>query len=166
MRTEINPQETTRATAFELWMSSPMPMVTLVKILDVPHCHRSTRFSVGLSFLHPRFLHPKGHPFPPYFITKTAAISTIFPHFLHFPPSFPLADKKVSDFAVLYSIENQGVSFKVETPSQGYDAKTVIIATGNKKNSPQIKGIKEFEGKGISYCAICDSFFFRNKSRF
>lgn len=60
-------------------------------------------------------------------------------------------------------IENQSVSFKVETPSQGYDAKTVIIATGNKKNSPQIKGIKEFEGKGISYCAICDSFFFRNK---
>ena len=65
MRTEINPQETTRATAFELWMSSPMPMVTLVKTLDVPHCHRSTRFSVGLSFLHPRFLHPKGHPFLP-----------------------------------------------------------------------------------------------------
>lgn len=60
-------------------------------------------------------------------------------------------------------IENQGVSFKVETPTQGYDTKTVIIATGNKKNSPQIKGIKEFEGKGISYCAICDSFFFRNK---
>lgn len=60
-------------------------------------------------------------------------------------------------------IENQGVSFKVETPTQGYNAKTVIIATGNKKNSPQIKGIKEFEGKGISYCAICDSFFFRNK---
>ena len=55
-------------------------------------------------------LHPKGHPFPPYFITKTAAISTIFPHFLHFPPSFPLADKKVSDFAVLYSAENQDVS--------------------------------------------------------
>lgn len=60
-------------------------------------------------------------------------------------------------------IGNQGFSFKVETLSQGYDAKTVIIATGNKKNSPQIKGIKEFEGKGISYCAICDSFFFRNK---
>ena len=37
MRTEINPQETTRATAFELWMSSPMPMVTLVKTLDVSH---------------------------------------------------------------------------------------------------------------------------------
>ena len=45
-----------------------------------------------------------------YFFTKTAAISTIFPHFLHFPPSFPLVDKKVSDFAVLYSVENQDIS--------------------------------------------------------
>ena len=35
MKKEINPQETTRAQAFELWMSSPMPMVTLVKTLDV-----------------------------------------------------------------------------------------------------------------------------------
>ena len=42
-------------------------------------------------------------------------------------------------------------------------AKTVIIATGNKKNTPNIKGIKEFEGKGISYCAICDGFFYRGK---
>lgn len=41
-----------------------------------------------LSFLHPRFLHPKGHPFPPCFFTKNAAISTIFPHFLHFPLHF------------------------------------------------------------------------------
>ena len=35
MKRETNPQETTRAQAFELWMSSPMPMVTLVKTLDV-----------------------------------------------------------------------------------------------------------------------------------
>ena len=32
---EIKPEETTRARAFELWMTSPMPMVTLVKTLDV-----------------------------------------------------------------------------------------------------------------------------------
>ena len=35
MKTEINPQETSRAEAFELWMSSPQPMVTLVKTFDV-----------------------------------------------------------------------------------------------------------------------------------
>ena len=35
MKTEINPKETSRAEAFELWMSSPMPMVTLTKTLNV-----------------------------------------------------------------------------------------------------------------------------------
>ena len=35
MKTEVNPQDTTRAEAFELWMSSPMPMVTLTKTFDI-----------------------------------------------------------------------------------------------------------------------------------
>ena len=35
MKQEINPQETNRAIAFELWMKSPMPMVTLTKTFDV-----------------------------------------------------------------------------------------------------------------------------------
>ena len=35
MKQEISPKETSRAQAFELWMSSPMPMVTIVKTLDV-----------------------------------------------------------------------------------------------------------------------------------
>ena len=35
MKTEITPQESSRAEAFRMWMSSPMPMVTLVKALDV-----------------------------------------------------------------------------------------------------------------------------------
>ena len=35
MKKEINPRETSRAAAFELWMSSPMPMVTLTKTFDV-----------------------------------------------------------------------------------------------------------------------------------
>ena len=44
-----------------------------------------------------------------------------------------------------------------------YIAKTVVLATGTNRNKPKIKGIKEFEGRGISYCAICDAAFFRNK---
>ena len=35
MKTEVNPQDTTRAEAFEMWITSPMPMVTLAKTFDV-----------------------------------------------------------------------------------------------------------------------------------
>ncbi|MBR3255177.1 MAG: NAD(P)/FAD-dependent oxidoreductase [Clostridia bacterium] len=55
-------------------------------------------------------------------------------------------------------------SFTVKTPSKEYNSKAVIISTGNKKLRPNIKGVIQFEGKGISYCAICDGFFYRNKN--
>lgn len=53
--------------------------------------------------------------------------------------------------------------FTIETVNSKYEAKAVILATGVSRNVPNIKGIKEFEGKGVSYCAICDAFFYRNK---
>ena len=40
---EVNPQETTRASAFELWMSSPMPMVTLTKTFDVTRIYKLSK---------------------------------------------------------------------------------------------------------------------------
>ena len=55
-------------------------------------------------------------------------------------------------------------NFLVKTTNEEYDSHTVIIATGNKKLKPNIKGIEKFEGKGISYCAICDGFFYKNKN--
>lgn len=55
-------------------------------------------------------------------------------------------------------------SFRVFAPNESFEAKSIIIATGNKKARPNIDGIKELEGKGISYCAICDGFFYRNKN--
>lgn len=54
--------------------------------------------------------------------------------------------------------------FKVITNIKTHLTKSIILATGTKKNAPKIKGIKEFEGKGISYCAICDGFFYKNKT--
>ena len=54
--------------------------------------------------------------------------------------------------------------FAVKTVNNVYEAKTCIIATGNKKLRPNIDGIVEFEGKGVSYCAICDGFFYRKKN--
>lgn len=54
-------------------------------------------------------------------------------------------------------------TFVVKTIEDQYEAKSIIIAVGNKKVKPSIKGLKEFEGRGVSYCAICDGFFYRNK---
>ena len=62
------------------------------------------------------------------------------------------------------AIEYSTNGFNVKTPDEEYLGKAVIISTGNKKTSPDIKGIKEFEGKGVSYCAICDGFFYKGKN--
>lgn len=54
-------------------------------------------------------------------------------------------------------------NFIVKTLNHNYKAKTVILATGSSRKTLNIKGIKELEGKGVSYCATCDAFFFRGK---
>lgn len=52
---------------------------------------------------------------------------------------------------------------KVKTDKEEYKGKALILATGSERNKPKIKGIEKFEGKGVSYCAICDGFFYRGK---
>ncbi len=49
MKHEINPEETKRAFAFEMWLNAPMPMVTLVKTMDVSRLARLSRKS-GIKF--------------------------------------------------------------------------------------------------------------------
>ena len=49
MKQEINPQETSRANAFSLWMTSPMPMVTLTKTFNVGGLLKTSRKS-GIKF--------------------------------------------------------------------------------------------------------------------
>lgn len=65
------------------------------------------------------------------------------------------------------SIKYAGDNYEVITANQSKDekyiAKTLVLATGANRNIPSIKGIKEYEGRGVSYCAICDSAFFSNK---
>lgn len=52
--------------------------------------------------------------------------------------------------------------FNVKADKQ-YQTKTVVLATGNNRKTLNIEGIKKLEGKGISYCAVCDAFFYKNK---
>ncbi len=53
--------------------------------------------------------------------------------------------------------------YKILTTNNEYSTKTIILALGTKKNSSKIEGISEFEGRGVSYCAICDGFFYKDK---
>ena len=62
------------------------------------------------------------------------------------------------------NIEKNDEKFEITTTENKYIGSTSILATGNKKLKPNIKGIEEFDGKGISYCAICDGFFYRKKN--
>lgn len=53
--------------------------------------------------------------------------------------------------------------FHIKTDSGEYGAKAVIIATGGRHRELGIEGEREFVGRGVSYCAVCDGFFFKGK---
>ena len=53
--------------------------------------------------------------------------------------------------------------FKVTTTSGEYVGKTLLIATGTKHRRLGVPGEKELENKGVSYCALCDGAFFKEK---
>lgn len=56
-----------------------------------------------------------------------------------------------------------GENYSVKTDISAYGTKTVLIATGRKRKSASIEGIEKFTGSGVSYCAVCDGFFHKNK---
>jgi thioredoxin reductase (NADPH) len=53
--------------------------------------------------------------------------------------------------------------FKIKTNSNEFLCKTVLLATGTKHKNLGVPGEKEFENKGVSYCALCDGGFFKGK---
>ena len=53
--------------------------------------------------------------------------------------------------------------FTVKTSKDTYQTKTVILATGSSHRPLDAKGEEEFKGKGVSYCATCDGFFFKGR---
>ena len=50
-----------------------------------------------------------------------------------------------------------------ETSEGDLEAKAVVLATGTQRKAPKIPGLQDFDGAGVSYCAICDGFFCRGK---
>ncbi len=72
-----------------------------------------------------------------------------------------LGAKLINDQAVSLAF---GDGFVVKTEKSEYASRSVIIATGANRTAPKIKGFKDFEGKGISYCAACDGFFYKGRN--
>jgi len=65
--------------------------------------------------------------------------------------------------AQVTGIEGYG-PYIVHTEKEEIETKAVILATGSRRAAPKIPGLKDLEGKGVSYCAICDAFFYRKKA--
>jgi len=61
-------------------------------------------------------------------------------------------------------VEKQDKNFLVRTENKDeFLARTIIVATGGDPRPLEIPGEKEFIGKGVSYCSICDAPFYKNK---
>lgn len=53
---------------------------------------------------------------------------------------------------------------KVVTDKNTYETKSIIVAIGVRNRNLNVPGEKEFEGKGVSYCATCDGMFYKGKT--
>ena len=62
------------------------------------------------------------------------------------------------------SIEKSGGVFTVTASKNTYRAKTVVYCAGAAHRPLGVKGESELTGKGVSYCAVCDGFFYRKKT--
>ena len=68
------------------------------------------------------------------------------------------------DFAGVTNISKKDEIFTITTESgDTHEAKSVLIATGSLPKPAGIKGEEEFFGKGVSTCATCDGFFYKDK---
>ena len=68
------------------------------------------------------------------------------------------------ELAKATSVDFSAHPLKVTVGDRVEEAKTVIIATGGTHRKLGIPSEEAFNGKGVSYCATCDAFFFKNKT--
>lgn len=59
-------------------------------------------------------------------------------------------------------IQKTDGTFQIKTNRAQYNAKAVLLTTGADSRKLGIPGEKEFQGKGVSYCAACDGYFFKD----
>ncbi|MGB2961499.1 MAG: thioredoxin-disulfide reductase [Candidatus Omnitrophota bacterium] len=71
---------------------------------------------------------------------------------------------KIGTVRHIFSGEKKGFPvWRVEDESGTFESLSLIVASGAVPKNIGVPGEKEFVGKGVSYCAICDAAFFRDK---
>jgi thioredoxin reductase (NADPH) len=69
----------------------------------------------------------------------------------------------VTEFASANSVDLSQRPFRVESDNGDYLADSLIVGTGASPNHLDIPGEIELTGRGVSYCATCDGWFFKDK---
>jgi len=69
----------------------------------------------------------------------------------------------IHEYEEVRKIESDNKRIKVQTSKQGYDALTVIVASGSIPKKLHVPGEDKYAGKGVSYCVTCDGPFFKDK---
>jgi thioredoxin reductase (NADPH) len=69
----------------------------------------------------------------------------------------------IHDLEPVTELELTGEKKIVKTSKATYEAKAIIFSTGSHYKEIGVKGEKEFRGKGVSYCGVCDGPFFKGK---
>ena len=72
--------------------------------------------------------------------------------------------KFVEDEVLELGFADDFKSFRAVAANGTYVADAVIIAAGAARKAPNIDGVKRLTGHGVSYCAVCDGFFYRGKT--
>jgi len=62
------------------------------------------------------------------------------------------------------NLAEDGGNFRIKCGDNDYSSKAVIIATGKKTRQLGVPGEREFFGKGVAYCSVCDAPFFKNRT--
>jgi len=69
----------------------------------------------------------------------------------------------IEEKALITKMDPEGEGYIVETTDKEFKTKGLVISPGIQHEKPPIEGIKEYEGKGISYCVVCDAPLYKGK---
>lgn len=63
---------------------------------------------------------------------------------------------EIKEGETVQDIKKEGLGFLVVTDQEQYESKTILIATGSTRRKLEVVGAKEYDNKGLTYCASCD----------